>query len=316
MAQIANTVQPMDVSQTTSQPTTQTAEQNNLQPTPQKFYKVLQTDLVHHGFKYALGLNVDTQKFNPSGTCQPGGLYYTTAEHIPEFLSFGKLIAEVEPKGQIYADPEGKKWKTDKLYVHHIRSVKEWLSVQNESVQLAAIKCNSFNIQYIDDPSEAVQLAAVTCFGTTLPCIAKPTYAVQLAAVKTAGHVIRYIENPTEELQLIAVNASGSNINYIGVPTSEKVQLAAVSQNGNAVRLICNPSEAVKLAAVKNDGWAIEFIKDPTEEMQLIAVNKSTFLLRYIKNPTELVLQTAKRLIREDIHGRHAQSVVSMYVGH
>lgn len=315
MAQIANTVQPMDVSQTTSQPTTQTAEQNNLQPTPQKFYKVLQTDLVHHGFKYALGLNVDTQKFNPSGTCQPGGLYYTTAEHIPEFLSFGKLIAEVEPKGQIYADPEGKKWKTDKLYVHHIRSVKEWLSVQNESVQLTAVKKDSSNILYIYDPSEAVQLLAVTGYGAVLQFIAKPTYAVQLAAVKNAGHAIRYIENPTEELQLIAVTRSGRNIDCIRVPTSEKVQLAAVSQNGHAIINIENPSEAVKLAAVKNDGWSIEFIKDPTEEMQLIAVNKSTVLLRYIKNPTELVLQIAKRLIREDILKRHAQSVVSMYVG-
>jgi hypothetical protein len=33
-------------------------------------------------------------------------LYYTTAENIPVFLIYGRLIAEVEPKGQIYADPE------------------------------------------------------------------------------------------------------------------------------------------------------------------------------------------------------------------
>ena len=296
MSQIANTVQPMDVSQTTSQTTT---SQPATRHTDQKFYKVLKVDLVHYGFKYALGLNEDHLPFNPSGTCQPGGLYYTTAEHIPAFLSLGKLIAEVEPKGQIYADPEGKKWKTDKLYVHSIRSVREWLSVQNESVQLAAIKINPFNIQYIDDPSEAVQLKAVTCFGMTLQCIAKPTYAVQLAAVKTAGQAIKYINNPTEELQLISVEQLGNNIDCIGVPTSEKVQIKAVSQNGNAIRLIYNPSDAVKLAAVITDGWAIEFIKDPTEDMQLIAINKNHSLFRYIKKPTELVVQTARKLAEE-----------------
>ncbi len=294
MAQVAYSPQPMDVSQTNTEQIVQTAEQ--------KYYKVLHTDLTHKGFKYALGLNVDHLPFNPSGTCEPGGLYYTTAEYIPAFLSYGTLVAEVEPKGQIYADPKNdtvkypddkpKKWKTDKLFIHSIRSIKEWLSAQNESVQLSAVKGNAFNIERIENPSEAVQLAAVLRYGDSLHCITNPTYTVQLAAVKTSGHAIKYVKAPTEELKL-----------------------AAVQQNAHAIRHIDNPSNEIKLAAVNKDSWCIEFIKDPTEEMQLIAVNKSYNLFRYIENPTELVLQTAKRLIQEDIKSRHTQSVVSMYVG-
>lgn len=46
-----------------------------------RFYKLLNEEEEHFGFKYKTGLNVDTLPFNPNGKCEPGGLYF-----IPEFM--------------------------------------------------------------------------------------------------------------------------------------------------------------------------------------------------------------------------------------
>jgi hypothetical protein len=61
-----------------------------------KFYKLLAPDLCHHGFTYKAGLNVDTLPFDPSGDCKPGGLYYTTLEHLPHwYCAYWSRIADV-----------------------------------------------------------------------------------------------------------------------------------------------------------------------------------------------------------------------------
>ena len=41
-----------------------------------KFYKFLNNNLLHKTVRYQLGLNVDHVKFDPSGTCSEGGLYF------------------------------------------------------------------------------------------------------------------------------------------------------------------------------------------------------------------------------------------------
>jgi len=41
-----------------------------------KYYKLLNKTENHYDFQYHDGLNVDTNKFNPTGTCTKGGLYF------------------------------------------------------------------------------------------------------------------------------------------------------------------------------------------------------------------------------------------------
>ena len=84
------------------------------------FYKVLRSDLIHHGFKYQIGLNIDTQSFNPSGSCESGGLYFTGIKHLFEFLSYGQYIALIElpDDSQIYI--EYNKFKADQVIIKKI----------------------------------------------------------------------------------------------------------------------------------------------------------------------------------------------------
>ena len=51
-------------------------------------YKLLSIDGVEKGFKYKVGLNVDTNEFNPSETCCKGGLYFFVGNQILYYKNF------------------------------------------------------------------------------------------------------------------------------------------------------------------------------------------------------------------------------------
>ncbi len=87
-----------------------------------QFMKILRNDMTHYNFTYKEGLNEDILPFNPSGSCEPGGLYFTTIDHIHEFFDCGDHIAFITlcPDAVFYIDPEGNKFKTDKFNIDKI----------------------------------------------------------------------------------------------------------------------------------------------------------------------------------------------------
>jgi hypothetical protein len=82
------------------------------------FYKITNSEECHHCLKYHHGLNIDTEKFNPSGTCKSGGIYFAR-EDILAFINYGMFIRKVTlpPDAQVYKDPQPdpEKWKADKV---------------------------------------------------------------------------------------------------------------------------------------------------------------------------------------------------------
>ena len=234
-------------------------------------YKILRSDLTHHGFVYKLGLNKDTWAFNPSGSGEYGGLYYTDLEHVACFLDHGELIAMVTPVGQIYEDPllskdKPMRWKTDELFLHSIEPLTEWVKKQNENTLLSIIEDNAKLFKYIENPS--------------LEFTSK--------AIEKNWQVIKYVENPDEKMQLIAVGKNGSALEYIK-DADYNVQLKAVSQDGISIRFVKNPTEEMKLIAVRVYGNSIKYITDPSEEVQLVAVKNNPESIMYILNPAEEV---------------------------
>jgi len=71
------------------------------------YYKILNQEEIHNGLAYHDGLNTDPLPFNPSGDCEPGGIYFASAEQISRYLDYGPWIRTVEPVGEIYNE-EGK----------------------------------------------------------------------------------------------------------------------------------------------------------------------------------------------------------------
>ena len=48
-----------------------------------KLYKILNDQEKHHGFQYEEGINVDSEKYNPPGSQEPSGLYFSESTLIP-----------------------------------------------------------------------------------------------------------------------------------------------------------------------------------------------------------------------------------------
>lgn len=87
-----------------------------------KYYKVTNETECHYGFQYKTGLNVDTVPFADTGSCVPGGLYFTTRKFIPRFFEFGCYLREVtlpedDSDFRMVEDPIGdpEKWRANKI---------------------------------------------------------------------------------------------------------------------------------------------------------------------------------------------------------
>lgn len=108
-----------------------------------EFVKCLNNELTHFGFLYKIGLNEDHIPFNPSGSCNSGGLYFTTNDNIKDFVSFGLNIGLIElcNAAQFYIDPEGKKFKTNKFIIKEIK--------QTEDICKLAVQQNGLGLEYV-----------------------------------------------------------------------------------------------------------------------------------------------------------------------
>lgn len=91
------------------------------------FMRYMNDNMTHYGFVYKEGLNEDTVPFNPTGNCNPGGLYFTTAEHIRNHLEFkgGHIrLVEIPDDAKVYVFPLSNKWKADKIIIGEKISIK------------------------------------------------------------------------------------------------------------------------------------------------------------------------------------------------
>jgi len=94
-----------------------------------RYWKVTNQEEKHHGLQHHDGLVIDPIPFNPSGSCAPGGIYYADEDHICEFLGYGPWVREVivPDDARTYADPEGNKFKSDRVILGEKIPVEDFL---------------------------------------------------------------------------------------------------------------------------------------------------------------------------------------------
>ena len=84
-----------------------------------KYYKIVNPE-GHNDLVYKEGLNVDPLPFNPSGDCEPGGIYFSR-EDIFAFIDYGSKVYEVEPQGEVYENPGlPKKFKAHAVVLKYV----------------------------------------------------------------------------------------------------------------------------------------------------------------------------------------------------
>ena len=75
-----------------------------------KYFKIVNPN-GHNGLVYHDGYNEDPLSFNPSGDCEPGGIYFSSTD-ILAFFDYGTDVYAVDPIGTIYENPGNpKKYK-------------------------------------------------------------------------------------------------------------------------------------------------------------------------------------------------------------
>lgn len=81
------------------------------------YYKVLNDDFIHNDMRYYRGENILNKPFEKSGSCVPGGLYFTTIEHVHNFFDYGTQIARVyiDPSAEMIQYPDKNKYRADKI---------------------------------------------------------------------------------------------------------------------------------------------------------------------------------------------------------
>ncbi len=184
-----------------------------------KYVKILHESMKHYNFEYKLGLNTDHIPFNPSGSGEPGGLYFTNLDNFYKFLGYGNLIADVTvPEGvKIYGDPVGDIWKAPSIIISNIRKISELPQWNDLSFWLAIVQKNGYDLKLVPDEFKTAE--------------------IYLGAVQQNEAAIRDIPNrlQTNELYLAAVRRNGRSLTYVPENLkTEEICLAAVQQNASA----------------------------------------------------------------------------------
>ena len=127
------------------------------------FYKILRKDLTHNGFTFKEGINIDTNKFNPSGSCSEGGLYFTNYENIYDYLNYGANVCSVNILDDSLVYVEDKKFKADKIDIQNICLISDFVLFSNKSEleYINIVNKDGFLLKYIKNQTKKICEAAV-----------------------------------------------------------------------------------------------------------------------------------------------------------
>jgi len=188
-----------------------------------RYYKLFNQFENHCGFQYHDGLNVDTNEFNPTGTCSKGGLYFFNEVQLLNYDMYTDNVyfirqVTIPTDAQVYH--EYGKSKADKLFLHE----KELFDYNNLE-------------KYIDFSNEEICKLAVQQTGYALQYVENQTPELCKLAVQQDGYALRHVENQTPEICKLAVQQDGLALYYVKNQTPEICKLA-VQQNRDALEYV------------------------------------------------------------------------------
>ena len=262
-----------------------------------KFYKFLNNDLTHYGFKYQLGVNIDTEQFNPTRECSKGGFYFCTeSDYHFYFYKYGTKLASIEIPDDARVYVEKNKFKSDKIIIKEIR---DFIDVDN-NVWINMIYKDGRALQYVKEEllTEELCMLAVRQNGLVLEFVKKQTSKICKLAVRQDAYALQYVINQNEKVCEIAVRQEGDALEYVEkrYKTRELCTLA-VEQNGLALWYVENQTASnlleICILAVQQNGLALECVTNQTDKICEIAVRQNGLALEYVHNQTEKICRLA-----------------------
>jgi hypothetical protein len=158
------------------------------------YYKIINEKHNHNGLQYKEGLNVDNVPFNPSGECNPGGMYFFKLKNLADFLHFGTYIYEVTlpEDAQIYH--EKRKSKADKIIISNKRDLREvstWGHLVKNNVDIHAREECAFRWATLNGYSKVVKFLVES----DVDIHAREDWAIRYAKINGHLEIMEYLES-------------------------------------------------------------------------------------------------------------------------
>jgi hypothetical protein len=266
-----------------------------------KLYKVLNANMNHREFQFDFGENILTEEWNPSGSCEGGGLYFTIENEIYKFFGSGDLIATIElyPDSKIYKNvfSNGVKYKTDKFKILTVEPLDMFVGALSEELQTKAVLFDGFAIKHVK--SEEIRISIIKQRPDVFEHIHDPTLNEKMAYEASIPPPLESDDESDDE--------SGDkepditvHVDNIVLPAKtepdkesddekfrESLRRIAVSQDCATIRYMKNPSEDIQRLAVLQHGCSIQWIKNPSRDIQRLAVMNHGDAIKYIPSCLE-----------------------------
>jgi hypothetical protein len=202
---------------------------------PSKMIKLTNELEIHNGYRFVTGLNIDTIKFDPTGSCKPGGIYFCELEKFPLWIEYSDTTCinfrevKIPDDAQIYTGKD--KFKADKIILSDKQDI--W---NNEDCCKIAVAYDGHLLKNVKKQTEEICKIAVHENGVAILYVKDKTYDICKIAAKQNGTILPYV-NQTEELCKLAVMQNGMALTYVLQQTEEICKLA-VRKNKEAVQYV------------------------------------------------------------------------------
>lgn len=124
-----------------------------------RFYKFTNLLENHNGIQYKSGLNHDILDFDPSGRCQPGGLYFTDIDNIHIWINDNKWVREVMIPSNASVYVENRKFKVDYFILGERKPVPKIKYSLNQLFDIYMFGEHSYQTMFTEHPLRSVRLA-------------------------------------------------------------------------------------------------------------------------------------------------------------
>jgi hypothetical protein len=271
-----------------------------------QLYKLTVESEIHNGFQFRTGLNIDTVRFNPTGCCCPGGIYFCEFSEIVKWLVYNDKVCiyyrpvTIPDSALVYIEED--KFKADQLVLGDRHRI--W---DDEKICEMAVRHQPFHLQYVLNQTDKLCELAIRGNAWAIQYVRKQTDALCELAVTVdpenhSRSALKFIQTPSDRICRLAVQTDGYALRYIKKQTPELCELA-VQQCGYALCYVHEQTDRICELAVKDRGMALGHVKKQTDVICKLAVQQNGCpLKRPQSNRRNLRISSPAKCIRCPIH--------------
>lgn len=262
--------------------------------------KLTNCNEIHNTFEYKTGLNVDTLKFNPHGTCSSGGLYFCTIQNAFRWVFYSNKLftpltmmmyirsVTIPDDASVYVESD--KIKADKI----ILGERKQISVDMYLKFIDILKNDCENLKSFTKTLSAMTilqrennmifknmyLKIVNIYGSLLLYVPVDMvdYEMCMVAIKLDSNALRYIPDSIEKNKQFYTDAAKQNLNVFWIMPQEFMdkELCMRVVKGSMYALSYVPEkfkdEEVCLCSVKNHAITIRNVPEHLRTFELCSV--------------------------------------------